>query len=63
MEIERLHKMLTDAGIEHEWRNRNPEGFPAEKYDFGWQIVVYWEDGERIVSAIEGYGTYGNVTA
>ena len=24
MEIERLHKMLLDAGIEHEWRDRTP---------------------------------------
>ena len=59
MEIERLHKMLTDAGIEHEWLNRNPKGYPKDEIDFGWHIVVYREDGERLISAIEGFGTYG----
>lgn len=64
MEIERLHKMLTDAGIEHEWVDRTPPGYDKFRkrigeIDWGWQIVIYKEDGDRLVSAIEGYGTYG----
>ena len=57
--------MLTEAGIEHEWNDRNVTfGFAeAKKFipdiDWGYQIVVYRPDGERLVSAIEGYGTYG----
>ena len=50
MEIEKLHKMLTDAGIEHEWHNHIVSGY---------QIIMYKKDGERLISAIEGYGTYG----
>lgn len=67
MEIERLHEMLTDAGIEHEWRDRTPEikkKDPAviqirDEYNWGWQIIVYRPDGERLISAIEGFGSYG----
>ena len=72
MEIERLHNMLTDAGIDHEWRDRTPEGwdercrryFQTTNPDsvWGWQIIVYKEDGDRLISAIEGYGTYGYAT-
>lgn len=61
-EIHRLHEMLTEAGIEHEWIDRN-EHFDTSKYipdlDWGYQIVVYRPDGEPLVSAIEGCGTYG----
>lgn len=68
MEIERLHNMLLEAGIEHEWRDRTPphwsEDIAAcpgifENIKWGWQIIVYKENGERLVSAIEGYGSYG----
>lgn len=69
MEIERLHKMLLDAGIEHEWRDRTPDGwrdlcgkypklFNADRV-WGWQVIVYKENGDRLVSAVEGWGTYG----
>lgn len=70
-EIVKLHDMLSEAGIEHEWNDRNelfdPGGIGAtafrrhglEQIDWGWQIVVYRPDGETLVSAIEGYGTYG----
>lgn len=63
-EIVKLHEMLLDAGIEHEWGNRNPEGYPKWltdewNIDFGWQICVYYPDGKRMISVIEGYGTYG----
>ena len=63
MEIHRLHEMLTEAGIEHEWRDRTPD-FNHERYEklginWGWQVIVYYPDGERMISAIEGYGTYG----
>lgn len=70
-EIHRLHEMLTAAEIEHEWLDRNgvfdPGGIAAKHFrekglepiDWGYQIVVYRPDGEQLVSAIEGYGTYG----
>ena len=69
MEIERLHNMLLEAGIEHEWKDRTPphwgELVEEEPHLFGhivwgWQIIVYKENGERLVSAIEGYGSYGH---
>ena len=69
MEIEKLHNMLTEAGIEHEWRDRTPDGWNkmCRKYPrifesnrvWGWHIIVYKENGDRLVSAIEGWGTYG----
>ena len=69
MEIERLHKMLLDAGIEHEWRDRKPPNwdeycreypniFDADRV-WGWQVIVFDKNGDRLVSAIEGWGTYG----
>lgn len=63
-EIHKLHEMLLEAGIEHEWVNRNPNGLPHKgkygyEFDFGWQIVVYRPNGEQMISVIEGYGTYG----
>ena len=70
-EIHRLREMLTAAEIEHEWIDRNPrfdpDGIAAKHFrekglepiDWGYQIVVYRPDGETLVSAIEGYGTYG----
>ena len=66
MEIERLHKMLTDAGIEHEWIDRTPDGWDRVRRRvsnpnvvWGWQIIVYKENGDRLISAIEGFGTHG----
>lgn len=58
MEIHRLHQMLTEAGIDHEFLDRG-RGVFTEDIDFGYQIIVYYPDGERMISAIEGYGTYG----
>lgn len=58
MEIERLHKMLTDEGIEHEWLDRG-ERFSKSDIKWGYQIIVYKKNGDRLISAIEGYGTYG----
>lgn len=69
MEIERLHEMLTAAGIDHEWRDRTPDGWSEMCWRFpdifesdrvwGWQIRVYEENGGCLISAIEGWGTYG----
>lgn len=65
MEIERLHEMLLDAGIEHEWIDRQEEfGFDKlppsfDDVKWGYHIIVYKEDGERLISVIEGYGSYG----
>ncbi len=59
MEIHKLHDMLTEAGIEHEFRDRTPPGYHGIIKNWGYQVVVYYPDGERMISAIEGYGTYG----
>ena len=68
MEIEKLHNMLTEAGIEHEWVDRTPRlrnhrsRFAEEtrdEYNWGWQIIIYKENGNRLVSAIEGFGSHG----
>ena len=56
MEIERLHKMLTDAGIEHEWLDRH-EVFKVDTA--GWQVLIRDDKGDKLLSAIEGFGTYG----
>lgn len=62
-EIQKLHEMLLEAGIEHDWNNQNTErpslGYLGEPIDWGYQIAVYDDDGDRVVSAVEGYGTYG----
>lgn len=38
MEIHRLHEMLTEAGIEHEWRDRTPPqwGYVKVTADINW---------------------------
>ena len=63
MEIHRLHEMLTEAGIEHEFRDRTPPGAKERAarsgIKWGYQVIVYYPDGQRMVSAIEGYGSYG----
>lgn len=69
MEIHKLHEMLTDAGIEHEFRDRTPEGWEEVlgvashpeclPIDWGYQVIVYYPNGKQMISAIEGYGTYG----
>lgn len=65
-EICKLHDLLVEAGIQHEYLDRrqqfDPDGLIKDMgfdHDYGWQIVVYDEDGRRIISAIEGFGTYG----
>ena len=69
MEICRLHEMLTEAGIEHAFLDRTPPGYEeieCRKPEFerlhikwGYQVVVCYPDGQPMVSAIEGYGSYG----
>ena len=64
MEIHKLHDMLTEAGIEHEFRDRTPDESLRERHlemgiKWGYQVIVYYPDGERMISAIEGYGSYG----
>lgn len=59
MEIHRLHEMLTEAGIEHEFKDRTPTGYHGIVKNWGYQVCVYYPDGNRMISAIEGYGTYG----
>ena len=67
LEIERLHNMLADAGIEHQWIDRTPphwksfiESNAPELFldiSWGWQIRLNIE--KPFFSAIEGYGSYG----
>ena len=69
MEIHRLHDMLTEAGIEHEWRDRTPPGYkeveemtpPEERthLNWGWQVMIWDLSGKKLFSAIEDYGSYG----
>lgn len=62
MEIERLHNMLTEAGIEHEWNDRSTWFCRSRlnlDINWGYQVLIYRPDGERLVSAVEGYGTHG----
>lgn len=65
--------MLTEAGIPHEWIDRTTPARRMYSYDWGgrrvqpkwgYQVIVYEANGDRLVSAIEGYGTYGfgNIT-
>lgn len=72
MEIHKLHEMLTEAGIEHEFRDRTPPGVkhlivddlvenptPIARIEWGWQVCICDPSGEPIFSAVEGFGTYG----
>lgn len=65
-EIHKLHAMLLEAGIEHEWVDRreyfDPTGCLKDigfDQDYGWQVRVCDTEGKRIISAIQGWGTYG----
>lgn len=58
-EIERLHEMLLAEGIDHEWIDRTPNVVLDELIDWGYQIIV-WREDVRIVSVVQGFGTYGN---
>lgn len=70
-EIQKLHRMLLDAGIEHEWNDRRKQMIPDHEWeslrkrvfwketDFGWQVRIYKPNGEFLISAIEGFGSYG----
>lgn len=51
--------MLNKAGIPHEFRDRTPPGGNEYGIKWGYQVIVYYPDGERMVSAIEGAGSYG----
>ena len=52
-EIFKLKKMLEEEGIAFEFRDRR-----TPHYEF-WQIIVLREDESRLISVIEGMGTYG----
>lgn len=54
-EIHKLHRMLCEAGVEHEYINH---GSVFGKVDH-WQICLYNIEGERVLSVVEGAGTYG----
>lgn len=55
-EIHKLHRMLDEVGIKHEYINRSGSFLGRREY---WQICIYDRFGERVISVIEGYGTYG----
>jgi hypothetical protein len=60
-EIIKLHNMLTEAGIEHHFIDRKAECrevYEELGFEPGYQICVY-EGDRRIISVIEGSGTYG----
>ena len=57
-EIKKLHEMLTEARIFHLFHARFRCGGETEKYG-GYQVIVFDKEGERLVSAVEGMGTYG----
>lgn len=60
-EIEKLHKMLESAGIEHVYRYRDEFHYLAGReieLDPGYQIIIE-ECGKRIISVVEGFGSYG----
>lgn len=60
MEIHRLHEMLNEAGIPHEFLDRTPPtGWPDHRVKWGYQVIVYHPDGEPMISAAEGAGSYG----
>ena len=61
-EIHRLREMLQKAKIPYELWNRNVLLDPRQvtkDIDWGWQILVYKEDGECLISVVQGWGTYG----
>ena len=70
-EIWKLHQMLTEAGVRHLFVDREERLFPKHEIeslrsrafwqdiDWGWQILIYDESGNRLVSAVEGFGTHG----
>lgn len=65
-EIHKLHQMLLEAGIKHEWNDRrkqfDPDGQLAAMgfdHDYGWQVRVRDAQGYTVVSAIQGWCTYG----
>ena len=61
MEIEKRHNMLDEAGIKHEWIDRRSifDKHGHSDLPWGWQIIVYKDNGDRLVSAIEGFGSHG----
>lgn len=65
-EIHKLHEMLLEAGVDHAWVDRRDRFDPDGELkkmgfdkDYGWQICVYDVGGDLIVSAIQGWCTYG----
>lgn len=54
--------MLLDVGIEHEWNDRSTWYSRCTlevDYNWGYQVLIYRPDGERLVSAVEGFGSHG----
>lgn len=49
-EIIRLHDMLKAAGITHEFK----------KFRDGWQVIYPADGPERVMDAVEHFGSYGN---
>ena len=57
-EIVKLHEMLNEANIYHEFSER---GLFNDKldWDWGYHIVIYDSNGDVLISVIEGAGSYG----
>ena len=58
-EIHKLHRMLEEAGIAHEYHPRPGAEIWDNKFNMGYQICVYDAQNEQVISVIEGMGTYG----
>lgn len=65
-EIQKLDKYLTDNKIIHTYDRRwpdldkrEPDYREGQKFDGGYQIIVYDEYNNRLWDAICGYGSYG----
>lgn len=59
-EIHKLHRMLNEARIEHEFIDRGTGVMDVDtEVKFGYQICVRDEYGRVVISVIEGFGTYG----
>ncbi|MDU2112609.1 MAG: hypothetical protein E7E92_08840 [Clostridiales bacterium] len=57
-EIFKLKDMLDKENIEYEFCDRSEEFSVGNIHREHYQVLIY-KNGERLVSVIEGYGTYG----
>ena len=56
-EIVKLHEMLNEANIPHEFSERNM--CDIGDWDWGYHIAIYDSNDDVVISVIEGAGSYG----